>query len=177
MSLARLRALIIVGVLVVCATVLVAVTILKDRQTSFDATESCAAGAIPVNVGLPDKNEELKLKMINGTDSPGLAAQVAEDFRSRKVTIVAEANEKVPKPQFVAQIRYGPKVVGMAWYTNAFFFNQGTLLFDPNRKEDTIDVVLGTDFKQLGSTTEVNQSLAAAGKPRLPPGTCDGKAR
>jgi hypothetical protein len=177
MSLARVRALIIVGVLVVCATVLVAISILKDRQAGLDLTENCAAGAIPVDMTLPAKPEDIKVKVFNSTDSPGLASQVVNDFKSRKITVAGESNEKQPKNQFVALLRYGPKVVGTAWLVNAYFFNKATPMFDPNRKDDIVDVVLGTDFRQLGSTTEVNQSLANAGKPQLPPGTCDSKAQ
>jgi hypothetical protein len=35
-----------------------------------------------------------------------------------------------------------------------------------------VDVVIGTKFKQLATTTEVNQALAALGQPELPPGAC-----
>jgi hypothetical protein len=51
-----------------------------------------------------------------------------------------------------------------------------TLQFDPNRKTDEIDIVLGAKFQALASTTSVNQALAAVGNPRLPAGTCDANA-
>ena len=37
--------------------------------------------------------------------------------------------------------------------------------------------MIGTDFQQLGTTTEVNQSLAALGNPVLPAGACAADAR
>jgi hypothetical protein len=34
-------------------------------------------------------------------------------------------------------------------------------------------VILGTEFQQLATVTEVNQSIAAIGTPDLPEGTCE----
>jgi hypothetical protein len=36
-----------------------------------------------------------------------------------------------------------------------------------------VDVLLGSKFQQLATSTEVNQSIAAKGSPRLEPGTCE----
>lgn len=178
MSLARLRALVIVGVLVLTAGILVVVALVKDKQAGVANATSCPAGKVPVVLTFPEKSEDIKINIINVTGSPALASQVAEDFRSRKVTVLSEKNEPAAKPlQAVAQLKYGPKAVGTAWLVRAYFLNSATLQFDVKRPDDTIDVVLGTQFKQLGTTTEVNQALAAAGHPRLPAGTCDANAR
>lgn len=174
MSLARLRALIVVGVLVVCATVLVAVAIAKDRQTDPTVTAACGAGDVPADLRLPEDNAAIKLKIFNATDAPGLAGQVADDFRSRKFTVVAEANDPTTKAvSEVAQLRYGPKAVGAAWLVRAHFLNKAERVFDINRQDDVIDVVIGKSFRKLGTTTEKNQALGAAGNPDLPAGTCD----
>jgi hypothetical protein len=45
--------------------------------------------------------------------------------------------------------------------------------FDIKRKGAEVDVTLGTQFQQLATTTEVNQSIAEIGNPTLPPGTCE----
>jgi hypothetical protein len=178
MSLARLRALVIVGVLVLTAGILVIVTLVKDRQSGVANATSCPAGKVPVVLTFPEKSEDIKINIINVTTSPALAGQVADDFRSRKVTVLSEKNEPAAKPlQAVAQLRYGPKAVGTAWLVRAYFLNSAVLQFDIKREGDAVDVVLGTQFKQLGTTTEVNQALAAAGHPRLPAGTCDANAR
>ncbi|GIJ51845.1 hypothetical protein Val02_87310 [Virgisporangium aliadipatigenens] len=176
MSLARLRALIVIGVLVVCATVLVAVAIVKDRQADDTRAEGCAANAVPVNLKLPSTADQIKVRVLNGTDTSSLASQVAEAFRSRKVQVVEEKSEG-KKVTDVAVIRYGPSQVGAAWLVNAYFLNEAKLAFDINRKDDVIDVVVGTKFKQLGSFTESNQALAVAGNPPLPEGTCDANAK
>jgi hypothetical protein len=35
-----------------------------------------------------------------------------------------------------------------------------------------IDIVIGSEFRQLATTTEVNQSLVEVGEPTVPPGAC-----
>jgi hypothetical protein len=76
----------------------------------------------------------------------------------------------------VAEIRYGPKMVGAAWVVSAFFLNDAKKKFDISREDDTIDVVIGTKYLELATFTEQRQALGAAGEPVLPPGTCDANA-
>jgi hypothetical protein len=176
MSLARLRALVIVGVLVVCAGVLVTITILRDGQAGNAATQACGPGDVPANLALPEGPQDVKVNVYNATDFPGLAAQVADEFRSRKVTVVNEGNDPAAKRvDGVALLRYGPKTVGAAWLVQTYFLNKATVQFDIARDDDVVDVVLGKQFKQLASSTEANQALTAMGKPRLPEGTCDSR--
>jgi LytR cell envelope-related transcriptional attenuator len=177
MSLARLRALVIVGVLVVAAGVLVTVALVKDHQANAVSARSCGAGDVPADLRLPEQAKEIKINVYNATDSPGLARQVGDDFRSRKVTVVGEGNDPVAKRvDQVAVLRFGPKTVGMAWLLQTYFLNKAKAEFDIERKNDVVDVVLGQQFKQLASTTEANQALTQMGPPRLPPGTCDASA-
>ena len=42
------------------------------------------------------------------------------------------------------------------------------------KRELSVDVIIGSKFKQLGSQTEVHQMFAQLGQPSPPPGTCDG---
>jgi hypothetical protein len=178
MSLARLRALVIVAVLVVCAAVLVAVALVKDRQAGSQVAAGCGPGDVPADLRLPVENTEVKINVFNATDSPGLARQVADEFRSRKVTVVSQANDPAAaRVAEVAVLRFGPRAVGKAHLIGAYFFNEAKPEFDINRDDDVVDVVLGTKFKQLASSTEVNQALVAVGSPRLPVGTCDANAR
>jgi LytR cell envelope-related transcriptional attenuator len=178
MSLARLRALIIVGVLVVVAGTLVTIAIVKDRQANADSARSCGAGDVPANLRLPDQAKDIKINVLNATDSPGLARQVGDDFRGRKITVLQEGNDPVAKRvDQVAVLRYGPKSVGMAWLLQTYFLNKAKAEFDIARDNDVVDVVLGQQFKQLASTTEANQALTQMGAPRLPPGTCDASLR
>jgi hypothetical protein len=35
-----------------------------------------------------------------------------------------------------------------------------------------VDIVIGAQFQQLATSTEVNQSLVELGEPEVPPGAC-----
>jgi hypothetical protein len=172
MSFARLRALIVVGVLVVCAAVFVTVAIVRDKQDDAQVAANCQAGDIPADVRLPDDMQTIKLNIFNSTSSPGLAGQVANDFRSRQFTVVKEESIQPPLPG-VAELRFGPKTVGSAAVVSAFFLNEAAKKFDISREDDTIDVVIGAKYLELATFTEQRQALGAAGVPALPPGTCD----
>jgi hypothetical protein len=176
MSLARLRALIIVGVLVVAAAVFVTVAILRDKQDDAQIAVDCQTGDVPADLRLPDDTTTIKLNVFNATTSPGLAGQVASDFRARKFTVAKEETAPPPALEAVAEIRYGPKMVGAAWVVSAFFLNDAKKKFDISREDDTIDVVIGTKYLELATFTEQRQALGAAGEPVLPPGTCDANA-
>jgi hypothetical protein len=176
MSFARLRALIIVGVLVVCAAVFVTVAIVRDKQDDAQVAIDCQAGDVPANLRMPDDMSTVKLNVYNSTTSPGLAGQVANDFRSRQFTVVKEETAPPPPLNAVAEIRFGPKTVGAAWVVSAFFLNNGVKKFDIGREDDTIDVVIGSKFLELATFTEQRQALGQIGEPTLPPGTCDANA-
>lgn len=171
MSFARIRSLVIVSLLAVAALVVVILAITKDRQTQIASAAPCQSGQIPVSLTLPEA-KNVKLRVFNGSGRPGLAAQVTDDFQNRKFSIAGPpANTSTFKG--VASLRYGPKAVSAAWLIRAYFLNQvADGGFDVKRKDDVVDVIIGTDYRQLGTSTEVNQAIAQLGSPSPPPGTC-----
>jgi hypothetical protein len=172
MSFARVRALAVVGALVVCAAVAVTIALLKDRQTGPPEAKGCPKDAVIANVRLPTP-EQVKINVYNATDQPGLASSVTTDFKNRKFTVVKSGNDPAGKPvNAVAVLRYGPKAVGAAWLLRAYFLDEAKTEFDIARPDDVVDVVVGSKYKQLATTTEVNQALAQLGNPALPKGTC-----
>jgi hypothetical protein len=174
MSFARIRALAVVGVLVIAAAIVVTITISKDRQKGpITNGGSCTAGQVPVSLALPEP-KDVKINVFNATDKPGLASDVATDFKNRKFTVVKEGNDPLAKRvDGVAVLRYGPKKVGAAWLMRAYFLNEAKFEFDAKRTDDLVDIVVGLKFKQLATVTETNQALAQAGNPTLPQGTCE----
>ena len=54
----------------------------------------------------------------------------------------------------------------------AYFLDQARPEFDKARQDDKVEIILGGKFRQLPTTTEVNQAIAALGNPELPAGTC-----
>jgi hypothetical protein len=174
MTIARIRALAVVGALFLAALVLVTVSIVKDKQTQTPGS-TCAKDSVRVDSHLADA-ETIQLNVYNATDEVGLAKKVALEFKQRKFKVDPEkaSNDPLGKPvEGVAVLRYGPKMVGAAWVVRSYFLNDAVGEFDPNRQEETIDVVLGPSFKKLATETEQRLSLASAGRAVPPKGTCD----
>jgi hypothetical protein len=184
MSLARARALAILAVLVVFALVLVVIAVFRDKQarSNYSAFD-CPAGAVKISTRLPDP-AKIKINVLNGTGTadskgrsvgavPGLAGQVADEFRNRGFVVVTVA-DRPQKYGGVAKLSYGPKEVGAAAVVEAYFLgNNDPGGFDIKRNDDVVDVVVGSGYENLGTKTEVNQKIAQLGNPSPPPGTCD----
>jgi len=170
MSYARVRALIVLGVLAVAALVFVTVALVRDTQSNAQVVENCPEGYDVADISLPEP-KDVKLRVLNGTETDGTGQKVSDDFANRKFQVSKpENNDKVVAG--VATLRYGPKAVGGAHLLRAYFLDQADRQYDRTRKNDVVDVIIGSDFKQLATTTEVNQSLVELGQPELPPQAC-----
>jgi LytR cell envelope-related transcriptional attenuator len=170
MSFARVRALVVVGVLAVAAVVFVIVALVKDSQGT-PVGGGCPAGAPAADLTLPRDPAEVTVKVFNGTSTGGLAESVTSEFKNRLFKTEKPAENKT-KFKGVADIRYGPDAVGKAQLLRAYFLNQSKMEYNAKRKGSTIDIVVGNQFRQLATTTEVNQSLVEIGEPTVPPGAC-----
>jgi hypothetical protein len=170
MSFARVRALVVIGVLAVAAVVFVVVALVKDSQQNAVAN-GCPPGSVMADISLPDDPSEVTVKVYNGTRIAGLADRVTNDFKNRRFRVQKPAENK-KKFTGVAQLRYGPDAVGKAHLLKAYFLAQAVPLYVPKRKGQVVDVVIGSQYKQLATSTEVNQSLVELGEPDVPPGAC-----
>jgi len=170
MSFARVRALVVIGVLAVAAVVFVIVALVRDSQHDAIAN-GCPAGSVLADIALPDNPAEVTIKVFNGTTKVGLAEAVTSEFQNRKFK-TQKATENRKKFKGVAQLRYGPAAVGKAHLLKAYFLAQADPLYDPKRKGVVVDVVIGSQYQSLATSTEVNQSLVELGEPELPPGAC-----
>jgi len=173
MSFARVRALIVIGVLAVAAIVFVIVALVRDTQHDAIAN-GCPAGSVMADVSLPENSTEVTVKVFNGTSRSGLADAISNEFSNRRFKTQKPAENK-KKFAGVAQLRYGPAGIGAAQLLRAYFLNQvqkNDLQYDPKRKGNVVDVVIGTQYQSLATTTEVNQSLVEIGEPIVPPGAC-----
>jgi AICAR transformylase/IMP cyclohydrolase PurH len=174
MTFARVRALVVVGGLAVAAVIFVVVALVRDTQNHAQAGVTCPPGAPRANLTLPEP-KEVKVKVFNATTNDGWASQISEDFRNRGFQTQKPQDNKT-QVQKVAVLRYGPNVVGAAQLLRAYFLNEATMQYDAKRKNDVVDVVIGTKFQQLATLTEVNQALVEIGEPDLPPGACPADA-
>jgi hypothetical protein len=176
MSFARVRALVVVGVLAVAAVVFVVVALVRDTQGDAVAGGGCPDGSVMANVTLPEDPEDVTVKVYNGTKTAGLADNVTNEFKNRRFKTQKPAENK-KKVDGVAVMRYGPEAVGSAWLLRAYFLNQADVQYDAKRKGAVVDVVVGKNFQQLATTTEVNQSLVELGEPEVPLGACVAPAK
>jgi hypothetical protein len=170
MSFARVRALVVVGVLAVAAVVFVVVALVRDTQSDA-VSGGCPDGSVMANVTLPDDPEQVTIKVYNGTKIAGKADAVTTEFKNRKFRTEKPAENK-KKVDGVAVMRYGPEAVGSAWLLRAYFLDEADVQYDAKRKGAVVDIVIGTGFQQLATTTEVNQSLVQLGEPEVPLGAC-----
>jgi hypothetical protein len=171
MSFARVRALVVVGVLAVAAVVFVVVALVRDTQGDVLADSGCPKGAPLADVSLPDDPREVKIKVLNGTSTAGLADKVTTDFKNRGFTM-EKPGESKSKFDRIAIIRYGPKAVGDAQLLKAYFLGKAKPEYNAKRTDDVVQIVVGAEYQQLATSTEVNQSLVELGEPELPPGAC-----
>jgi hypothetical protein len=174
MSFARVRALVVVGVLFVAAAVFVVLALVRDTQADPRPAAGCPKGAVLANTKLPDENKDVKIKVYNGTTQFGLAEKVGEDFEHRGFTVDKKKVDSRKAVNSVVVLRYGPKAVGAAWLVRAYFLevDPANLQYDAKRTNDVVDVIVGKQFQQLASPTEVNQALTQLGNPVTPPGAC-----
>ncbi|MBX6749778.1 MAG: LytR C-terminal domain-containing protein [Micromonosporaceae bacterium] len=172
MSFPRVRAMIFVAVLFVTAGVVVVTAINRDSQL-MPPQDPCEPGQIRVNVDVPDE-EQVTVNVYNGTDRTGLAEQISNELANRGFT--TNTMEGVPEggPYTLAgYIIFGPEGVGAAWLVSAYFLEgEYDPRFDKDKQGPEVDLILGADFQQLTTQTEVNQRIAELGQPQPPDGTC-----
>lgn len=176
MSFARVRALIVIGVLAVAAVVFVIVALVRDSQGGTVAGGGCPPGSVMAIVTLPDDPQEVTVRILNGTATTGLATGVTNEFKNRRFKTQKPA-ENPKKFKGVAELRFGPQAVGSAHLLQAYFLAQAKSEYNAKRKGAVVDIVIGDQFRQLATTTEVNQSLVELGEPDLPVGACAAPAK
>jgi hypothetical protein len=173
MSFARVRALVVIGVLAVAAIVFVVVALVRDSQGDDIADGGCPDGAPIADVTLPDDPDQVKIKILNGTSQAGLGDKVTTDFKNRGF-VMDKPDEARSKFDKIAIISYGPRAVGDAQLIKAYFLGQARPQYNAKITSDIVTIVVGAQFQQLATSTEVNQSLVELGEPEVPPGACVG---
>jgi hypothetical protein len=169
LSFARVRAIAVLALLVIGATVTVAMALGRTADNG-ETAQDCPEGFVPAELALPQERDT-RLNVFNGTTRPGLANQIGENFVNREFEVLAREDHD-SQIDGIAELHYGPQAVGAAQLVRAYFLNDATMVFHIEREGDVVDVVLGNQFRQLATPTEVHQAIAAAGNPAPPAGTC-----
>ena len=130
------------------------------------------------DLSLPDGPERVAVRVLDGVggtiDSIGGGRDdaVVNDLRNRGFTQATAAGnlpQGASAAETVTTLRYGPRAIGKAVLLQAMLENKAGTQFDPDRADAVVDLVVGRDFRQFATTTEVNQALVEAGEPTLPP--------
>lgn len=169
LSFARVRAMVVVAALLIGAAIAVRMALSQDRDTLAEE-ERCPADFILVDLSLPQPSE-VKVNVYNGTTRAGLANRIADNLANRNFHVL-ERDDYDGQVDGVAELHFGPEAVGAAQLVGAYFLNNATQVFDIDRPDDVVDVVLGSGFQQLATPTDVQLAIAAVGNPEPPAGTC-----
>src|SRR5262245_41339661 len=114
MTFARIRALIVVGVLFLGAATAVGVAVVRETQAGEVRRPQRRPGPVPACPLMPGRRD-VKLNVFNASKRSGLAGQVRIDLENRDFQIIKAGN--APRRQVIekiAVIKYGPKTLGAA---------------------------------------------------------------
>jgi hypothetical protein len=171
-SLARVRALAVLGLLVVLAAVAAGWAIAKDSETGPAAGQApCVRSTAPFTAAVPRSAEAVRLNVYNATSRIGLANEVADELRALGFRVGKVGND--PQNQTVAtvaQIRYGPRGAGAAQFLRAQI--PGADAKVDTRSTAEIDVVLGMAYERLATGTELAAERKRLGAPTRPADLC-----
>lgn len=172
MTFARVRALVLFGLLTVVGATTALVALVADDQAADGSTAGCPAGRPYADTAVRQE-DKITVTVFNGTERDGVAAVVASDLRDRGFK--AKAAKDDPKRETVpgvGLVRFGADGVGSARVVRAYLLGEVTEQYDPERREDVVDLVVGNQFLELARLTDKNIALADLGRPEAPAGTC-----
>jgi hypothetical protein len=118
-------------------------------------------------LAVPDSPAEFRIRVFDGGAPAGLLETTVSQLRARSFTV--QVGTTRGGPVGTAALLYGPATVGAVTLVRAELPGHVTEGFDPDRRDGTIDLTLGSAFTRLATTTEVNQNLVAAGELSAPP--------
>lgn len=100
----------------------------------------------------------VELRVLNATDTAGLAQTVAATLQSRGFVVSEIANDSSGREVTgVGELRHGPRGNDAASYMTLFLPGAGD--FVDTRADATVDVVIGPDFTELATADAVAATL------------------
>lgn len=123
---------------------------------------SAEAGSELVTPCVPDNTEAVDMTTIavnvyNSSERNGLAGNVGQQLSSLGVTLVGTDNWSQQTIAEPARIITGKNGIPAA-YTLAQYMPGAIILYDPDVKDEVLSVVLGKDFTEVSSPSEVAEA-------------------
>lgn len=168
MSLARARALAVLGVLSLVAVLAVVWALTRDSVSNAAAPAGCVSSSVAPVTAVPSSPAQVQVRVYNATDRSGLAVAVSTELKRRRFTVAGTGND--PKNGTVAgpaELRHGPAGAGAAHLLRGQFL--GAKMVADSRADATVDVVLGSAYKAMATDTQARAELARLGAPSAPP--------
>lgn len=171
MSLARVRALVVLGLLVLAAAVAAGWAIAKDTETAARRATPCVTSTVPFSGALPERAADVRVNVYNATARIGLATTVADELKAHDFTVDHIGNDPLQrKVDAPAQIRYGPRGAGAAQLLRAWFPGAEPTL--DTRGDATVDLVLGLRYEGFTTPADHEVERRRLGTPTPPPELC-----
>jgi hypothetical protein len=168
-----MRAVIVLGVLVLLAVVTAGWAIARDSAGSTRIADHtpCVHSTVPFVGTVPTDRSTVRVNVYNATTRIGLAGEVADQLRGLGFDVRQVGNDPLQASvSATAQIRYGPRGAGAAQMLRAQFpGSEGDLVARPDAR---VDVVLGMLYDHVATEAEYRQELRRLGRPVRPPELC-----
>jgi hypothetical protein len=171
MSLARVRALVVLGLLVLMAAVAAGWAIAKDTETAPRRAAPCIKSTVPFSGAIPESAADVRVNVYNATSRIGLANTVADELATRDFTVGRIGNDPLQRMvEAPVQIRYGPAGAGAAQMLRAWFPGAEPTL--DRRSDATVDLVLGLRYAGFTTAADHEVERARLGAPSRPHELC-----
>jgi hypothetical protein len=171
-SIARVRAMIVVGVLVLLAAVAAGWAIAQDHQTGAAVTGArCIGKTVPFVTEIPANPATIAVNVYNTTSQLGLATRVSDELSALGFGVAQVGNDPMKATvRAVAEIRYGPAGAGAAQLVRSWFPGAETRLV--SRPGAEVDVALGMLYERVAAPAEATAERERLGAPTPPPEYC-----
>ena len=132
----------------------------QEKQAVEQEAEACASASSAAAPATQDPTG-INLRVLNATDTAGLAQTVATALQERGFVIDEVANDSSGREVTgVGELRHGPRGTDAAEYVRLYVPGSGDYL--DTRATAQVDVVVGPEFTTLATAEEVAAALAPA---------------
>jgi hypothetical protein len=132
----------------------------QEKQEVAEEAEACASASEAAPPPSLDPSV-INLRVLNATDTAGLAQTVATALQERGFVVDEVGNDSTGREVTgVGELRHGPRGADAAEYVRLFVPGAGDFL--DTRATAQVDVVVGPEFSTLATAEEVAAALAPA---------------